>query len=68
MTPKEIIQSHTKDGVMDIPIPVGCGLIVQYIKDIKNVEVRLNHTIQDLIRLQLYNMALEIVINHYISQ
>jgi hypothetical protein len=68
MTPKEIIESHTKDGVMDIPIPVGCGLIAKYIKEVKDVEVHLNHTIQDLIRLQLYNMALEIVINHYITQ
>lgn len=68
MTPKEIIESHTKDGVMDIPIPIGCGLIAQFIKDKKDVEVHLNHSIQDLLRLQLYNMALDIVINHYLTQ
>lgn len=68
MTPKQIIESHTKDGIMDIPVPIGCGLIAQYIKDVKDVEVHLNHSIQDLLRLQLYNMALDIVINHYLSQ
>lgn len=68
MTPKEIIESHTKNGIMDIPVPIGCGLIAQYIKDVKEVEVHLNHSIQDLLRLQLYNMALDIVINHYLSQ
>lgn len=68
MTPKEIIISHTKDGVIDIPIPVGCMLISMYIQEIKGINVILNSSIQDLLRMQLYHTAMDTVINYYLSK
>ena len=68
MTPKELLMSCNNNGNFNIPIETGCNLIESYIKEIKGIDVNINiKSINNVVSMQLYSVALETVFNYYLK-
>jgi len=58
----------TKNGVQIIDINLGCAIVQQYIKDIKDIDVILNpNSIDNITSMQLYQIALNSATKYYID-
>jgi hypothetical protein len=62
----KLIKEDTVDGVQNIDVYLGCTIIQQYIKNKKDIDVIIDPTtIDNIISIQLFNIALNVAIEYY---